>query len=669
MEYYKIGEIYTEWSGSTDQLKVRRYVKQAWTEDLAAGRVIPLTATTNRPPRRSAGVPPPRLIDEIRDTSARTEEEPGFVLEEEASRLGLLSVGVEDVPWGVIFMNTGTGINTEVSAKDLGLTPRPTAIPGADLPDDPEYVPFDVAEGMSIPRWKAATEKEMKPHDRDTVEVVDEPTNGETILGSRGMYSLKLNGLEKFRWIIQGFQQIRGKDYKDCSSPVLAWTTLLLVLAIAVHLGMDIRSVDAVQAFVQADIDMDVYLRPLKGYHNLLPGKCFRLKKALYGLHQSSLLWYLTVSNWILSQGFKALRSDPCLFVKWVGGELVLVCLYVDDLLCLCVSLHVVLDFIDKFCIRFKATSDRDNKPDEYLGAELTYLEDGGIRITHRRTAKKMFVNLHLDPKKLRSVGAPAECGTLKSYVGPGQHSNLSEEEKDEYDLRINLIKKGEYKAGVGSLIYLSTHSRPELGNAVRDVARYTASPRRSHWGALMHILRYVAHSMDRGIEFHPWNIVEMVIKFYVDAAYASQEGSLSVTGYVGWFGGPFTWGSVIQKHVVSSSGECEVDAVHDGSLELLWVVGVMKELRFNPKVIIYQDNTGAEAFVREGKVGKKTKHMSIRYHRSVDLVAIYGWLVERCETDKMIADIETKNLSATKIGVLLPHLMGWADRVNLFTK
>ncbi len=37
------------------------------------------------------------------------------------------------------------------------------------------------------------------------------------------------------------------------------------------------RSMDAVQAFVQSDIDGDVYLYSLDGYHDL-PGKVLKLK-------------------------------------------------------------------------------------------------------------------------------------------------------------------------------------------------------------------------------------------------------------------------------------------------------------------------------------------------------------------------------------------------------
>ena len=649
-EFYKTGESYTDWSGASNQLEIKRIVTECWTNDVENDIPVPLSAITTR---RSRGRAPARLIEEDED-----------------SDMALLSFIPAEEEWGYMLINDGSGKGEVPVSPEPEWKHRVQVLPTMDSPTDDGWVPHDVTEAMNShdPRWTEATKKEMEPHDKETVEIVDKPTNGETILGSRALYSIKSSGLAKMRWVVTGFQQIRGKDFKDCSSPVLAWTTLLLVISIAVFMGMDIRSVDAVQAFVQADIDTDVYLHPLKGYHHLPPGKCFRLKKALYGLHQSSLLWYLLVSGWIIRQGFTQTKSDPCLFFKWFGGVLFLVCLYVDDLLLLCTDTKIILRFIAAFCARFKATSDRDNKPSEYLGAEFEYLKDGGIKITHLKSAQKMFAELKLKYRELKTVAAPAECSRLKPFAGPNQFSDLTEEEKDEYDPRISYAQAEQYQGAVGSLIYLSTRSRPELANPVRELSRFTASPRKSHRKALIHTLRWIANSMDKGIEFHPRHEDEMVLRFWVDASFgdATIHGG-SCTGFCGQLGGPWTWGSTLQKHKVSGSGEAEIDAVHDGALELLWAVGLCKELRLHPKVIIYQDNTQAEGFLRTGKVSNKTKHISQRYHRSVDLIAVHKWIVERCETDRMIADVMTKNLSGVKVNTLLPMIRGEADRVSLY--
>ena len=40
--------------------------------------------------------------------------------------------------------------------------------------------------------------------------------------------------------------------------------------------------------------------------------------------------------------------------------------------------------------------------------------------------------------------------------------------------------------------MWLANHTRPDIANAVRAVARYTNSPRETHWKTAVGILEYV---------------------------------------------------------------------------------------------------------------------------------------------------------------------------------
>ena len=48
------------------------------------------------------------------------------------------------------------------------------------------------------------------------------------------------------------------------------------------------------------------------------------------------------------------------------------------------------------------------------------------------------------------------------------------------------------YQAVVGSLLYLSTKTRPDIAYAVSSVARFCARPTKEHWIAVKRILRYL---------------------------------------------------------------------------------------------------------------------------------------------------------------------------------
>jgi len=73
--------------------------------------------------------------------------------------------------------------------------------------------------------------------------------------------------------------------------------------------------------------------------------------------------------------------------------------------------------------------------------------------------------------------------------------------------------------------------ARPKSANAVRELSRFTRTPRRSHWKALTRCLRYVASNMEQGIEFHPpEGEEELTMKFFVDASHGDETDGLSVS-------------------------------------------------------------------------------------------------------------------------------------------
>ena len=48
------------------------------------------------------------------------------------------------------------------------------------------------------------------------------------------------------------------------------------------------------------------------------------------------------------------------------------------------------------------------------------------------------------------------------------------------------------YLAVVGSLLYLSTKTRPDIAYAVGSVARFCVNPTKEHWNAVKRILQYL---------------------------------------------------------------------------------------------------------------------------------------------------------------------------------
>ena len=97
------------------------------------------------------------------------------------------------------------------------------------------------------------------------------------------------------------------------------WATVRLVLILSVVCGLHCHQVDFVQAFPQADINTDIYLRMPdgRGYidANANTDYCLELVKNLYGTKQAAGGWFLHLRDGVLANGLTQSRQDPCLFL------------------------------------------------------------------------------------------------------------------------------------------------------------------------------------------------------------------------------------------------------------------------------------------------------------------------------------------------------------------
>ena len=87
---------------------------------------------------------------------------------------------------------------------------------------------------------------------------------------------------------------------------------------------------DAVNAFVNALVDEEIYLVPLNGL-DVASGISLRLRKALYGLRKSLKLWFLEISATLRAMGLQPVPDEQCLYVH--PSKPIFVFFYVDDIL------------------------------------------------------------------------------------------------------------------------------------------------------------------------------------------------------------------------------------------------------------------------------------------------------------------------------------------------
>ena len=136
-----------------------------------------------------------------------------------------------------------------------------------------------------------------------------------------------------------------------------------------------------------------------------------------------------------------------------------------------------------------------------------------------------------------KPVGTPAD---------PGSHLLKATEDEE-------ALEQKQYQSLVGSLMYLSVCTRPDLAYAVSTLARFSNKPNRSHWTAAKRVLRYLRGTANYGIVFTKSESGECL--GYSDADWAGdQEDRRSTSGYLFQMaGGPVSWKSQKQESVTLS--------------------------------------------------------------------------------------------------------------------
>ena len=102
--------------------------------------------------------------------------------------------------------------------------------------------------------------------------------------------------------------------------------------AIACELDFDLCHVDAEQAFVQSNLDEDVFMRLPRGCGDM-SGKVVRLNRNLYGLKQASRSWHNHLLSHMKSVGFEQNLENACVLRLVESGTVSMVTVvHVDDI-------------------------------------------------------------------------------------------------------------------------------------------------------------------------------------------------------------------------------------------------------------------------------------------------------------------------------------------------
>ena len=142
----------------------------------------------------------------------------------------------------------------------------------------------------------------------------------------------------------------------------------------------------------------------------------------------------------------------------------------------------------------------------------------------------------------------------------------------------------------VGSLLWISQGTRPDLAPVVSLLASHQSNPGNGHIKAARYVIKYLKGTIDKGITFSNDKDTELeaflqfpttknTILPLTDANWGAQDQSVpdpmnpvelerfktrSISGYILMLNGPLHWSSTRQKITARSSAEAEIYATDE---------------------------------------------------------------------------------------------------------
>ena len=361
---------------------------------------------------------------------------------------------------------------------------------------------------------------------------------------------------------------------------------------------------DIETAFLNGDLEETIYMEFPEGYERYLMDQkvrldskklkgdikmyCLLLKKALYGLVQAARQWWKKITETLAKIGFKPTEADPCLFVRHGANNEppAFIILYVDDGGIIGTP-KVIQEVLKALASVFKVKN--LGRMEHFVGCHLIRSKDKNTIWIHQpkliKHLESKFKDYIVTDRVFKTPAAPRTV-----FMRPGPN-----------DPKLSPTNQKTYRSGVGMLLYLIKHSRPDLSNAVRELSKVLDGATDAHWKALIRTIKYVLDTKMYALRIKP-NLKKGMfhLEGFLDSDFAGdRETRFSVHGYIIYFcGAPISWKSKASKSVTLSSTEAEYFAASETAKELMFVYGLLEgmgmkerlELPFTLRI----DNTGA---------------------------------------------------------------------------
>lgn len=496
--------------------------------------------------------------------------------------------------------------------------------------------------------WHKAMQEEFSSLlENQTWSLVDLPA-GKSPIKCKWVYKTKRNSngdiiRHKARLVVKGFSQKYGIDYHETFAPVVRYTSIRFLIALAAKFDLKIMQMDAVTAFLNGELKEDIFMFQPEGFTDGTNRVC-QLHKSLYGLKQSSRVWNEKLNSVLINFGLKRSEVDQCIYYCINGNKILYVAIYVDDVL--------IFTNDDVLGNKLKITLS-DNFRMKDMGEASSVL---GIRIIRDKSNGSIAIDQSQYLADVLNRFGMSDCNAVSTPLDLNQKisSKMSPSSGDEMEAMSNVP----YEQAIGSLLFAAQVTRPDICFAVNLLSRYSKNPGHGHWAAVKRIMRYIKGSLNKKLVYYR---VGNSLAGYCDADWASDlDERKSTTGYIFTFqSGAISWSSKRQSTIALSSTEAEFMAMVSAIQECNWLKRLEIELVPNAEIsmVLNCDNKSAILIAKNNSYSSRTKHVEIKTKFIQEKINDGRIQLEYVPTNQNIADVFTKGVVNSKHHTLIEYL------------
>lgn len=503
--------------------------------------------------------------------------------------------------------------------------------------------PSTVNEALSSSHaelWKAAMKEEYDSLMLNETWTLSKLPAGKRAISSKWVFKTKLNATgvavrKKARLVAKGFSQQKGIDYNETYAPVVRYTSIRFLLALAAKYNLFIHQMDAVTAFLNAKLQEEIFMAQPIGFDDG-SGLVCKLNKSIYGLKQSSRVWNEELNNVLLNFGLKRSDVDQCIYYHEDKHKMLILAIYVDDVLIFANDLKLINDVKDALSTKFKMKD---------MGEAASIL---GMRITTDQEARTIKIDQSQYIKEVLARFGMDQCNPISTPIDLNQ--KLTAEMCPANDDDKQSMEKVPYMQAVGCLLFAAQITRPDICFAVNMLSRFSENPGKAHWNAVKRVMRYLKGTIDKGLVY---NGKSSEILGFCDADWASDiDSRRSTTGYVFVHqGAAISWGTRRQRTIALSTTEAEFMAIVAAIQESIWLKRLEKEVVADAEksMVLYCDNKSAIHIATNNSFSSRTKHVDIKAKFISEAAKNDKITLKYIETNNMLADILTKGVVNNK--------------------